>query len=104
MPNGEERQDYYAGNVGLKIADFCIGLFGAYVLWIAPFSMAAFLQTLGMEELLVLVPVVALVLLIGTIVFCFRIGRRYIAIGIMMSIFLPILAVGACFVLIMAAM
>ena len=89
----DERNDYYL-EPGKKIGDFFLGFFGALMVVViagvigaaAPGSAA--ISVIG-----------NLVLLIAGIVHFFRRGRRFIAIGMISIIIIPVLLFGACAIL-----
>lgn len=101
-----KREDYYE-TTGQKTKDFLLGFFGIwlmgailtgifYLIFLAfPNSIISF----GLSSLFSLIE---LILAIGGIIYFRRIGRRYIAIGIITSIVLPILIFGACLAVLFA--
>lgn len=103
-PDAPERDDFHA-SVGRKIGDFCLGFFGAYLALAVIQLPIAFL--IGAWEVpdqaWLALPAVMLIVAIAAIVHFFRHGRRYIAIGIIVSVALPLLAVGACFAILAVA-
>jgi len=105
-PVPSSKTDYYWNAEGRRIADFCLGLFGSYILVVAMFIFStglfsvmefsiAFVQL--MEILMTIIP---LIFLIAMIVLSFSKGRRYIGIGIISSVVLPLLLFGACLIVI----
>lgn len=104
--------DYYTSR-GRKIGDFCLGFFGVHVCLAmmqmpVGFLMMAFERSDAMGSgglggaLMAVMGVLALMAVIAAVVFFFRRGRRYIAIGIIVSASLPLLAAGACILILTA--
>ena len=95
--------DYY-GSTGKKVADFSLGFMGT-LLWTAlllMFSAVGTARPLPTALTSYLIPAIgwvsALAWLIGIGLF-FRTGRRFIAIGMLCTLLVPLLALGACFVI-----
>ena len=107
--NQPVKRDYYKDKPGKAILDFCIGFFGVWIIGIVlPWLVFLFASLLSSPEYLPVgffIPalIVFLASLFG-IVYFFRIGRRYIAIGIISSALLPLLIFGACLVIIASAL
>jgi len=102
-----EKEDYYT-STGRKVGDFCIGFFGTGIaLQIISgvfFLFVTFIfgnnpdQSLIYLTLLLSI-IILLALYILGIVIAFKKGRRFIGIGIISTILVPLLLFGACIIL-----
>jgi len=101
------KEDYYAGNTGRKIGDFCIGFFGSIIISLIlggmNFLLATFLSyNYQIYSFFSIFQLFIFILFIWICVKMFKIGRKYIAFGILAIPFLAILALlilfGACFI------
>jgi hypothetical protein len=106
-PNQEEKisqsnppKSGYYTRTRRKVGDFFLGFFGSMVLSLLLVVLSAFLSSLSADYSLVS-SLFSLALSVFLIVFFFRKGRRFIAIGMISMILLPLLAFGSCLVLIM---
>ena len=83
--------DYYTVNPDRKVGDFCLGFFGMIVSSILLFMLGASSFFFGYLSYLLMFAV----LILG-ITLPFTNGRRYIGIGVISSIIIPLLLFGAC--------
>jgi hypothetical protein len=88
----DKRIDYYT-NPGKKIGDFFLGLFGALLVVIVAGAIAA--AAPGSGSIMISLIGNAILLLAGIVHF-FRRGRRFIAIGMISILTIPVLLLGAC--------
>jgi hypothetical protein len=86
----DERQDYYSAG-GRKVADFFLGFGGTVLLGVIAGVVAAASPNTGIVS-----AIANLILLVAGVVYFFRRGRRFIAIGIISTLTIPLLALGAC--------
>lgn len=88
--------DYYT-TVGRRILDFLGGFFGSYVLAVLASLFINIMASVDRSGVGVIVWLVLFfVLLIALIVASFMKGRRYLAIGIIAAILIPLIVFGAC--------
>lgn len=100
LPNQEEKiiynnpqeADYYT-TTGKKVGDFILGFFGIVILNLI-FGTALSFANLGWANLLI-----SIVVFVFLLVLFFKIGRRFIAIGIISIALIPILIFGSCLLL-----
>jgi heme/copper-type cytochrome/quinol oxidase subunit 4 len=97
---GTSKGDAYYTNSGKKVGDFCLGFFGAWgltmVLTIIPYWIySIFSSSFAVFPILLF----GFALAVIGIVLSFTKGRRYIGIGIIASVLLPLLLVGACLII-----
>ena len=107
----EIKRDYYSGSARRKIADFCLGFFGMLIISILVLVLFGRINSLiiGLLGILnfslgsILYQIFSLLILVVIILVCvkmFRIGRRYIGIGMLTYIIVvPLVLLGACFIL-----
>jgi len=74
-----------------KVADFFLGLFGGPALIGGGVTLSS-LQSSSAE----VVPVIAVLLIIGIIVAPIYCGRKYISIGAVSAVLIPLIVVGGC--------
>ncbi|MBU0459073.1 hypothetical protein KJ918_00845 [Patescibacteria group bacterium] len=103
MENNPNTQTIYATGHS-KVMDFCIGFFGTILL----FTIAGFISNPLYEflphtnDLFLFFPsIAALIASIYAISKYKKMNRRYVSIGIIISLVTPIIAAGACFVIFM---
>jgi hypothetical protein len=102
----DERTDYYTDRAS-KVGDFCLGFFGVglalvgVAVVVVPIAMS--LASRHGEYVGGISSIVGFVLFLVGIVEAFRKGRRYIAIGMLSLILVPVLLVGTCALVIMGA-
>jgi len=97
--NGEPavvKTGYYS-STGRKIGDFFIGFVGLLVVFIL---LGVYLVNGSGNNVPVVLGLAAGAAIAGPII-CFSTGRRFIAIGMLCSLLVPLLAVGACFVMLL---
>lgn len=93
------KQDYY-DNAGKKVGDFAIGFFGMWILNVVIYAVVFFVMMslmmgaagftfLGIIGFIVILDIVLIFL-------AFYKGRRYIGIGAIVSVIVPLLIAGAC--------
>lgn len=92
------RIDYYAG-AGGKVADFCLGFFGVGVAAIVIAFLAGMAGPLG-----IVVGFAYQIAYIWGIAWGFKSGRRFVAIGMLATLLVPLIVIGACFVFLAGAM
>tara|TARA_Y100000310_G_C20235723_1_gene602309 strand:- start:49 stop:354 length:306 start_codon:yes stop_codon:yes gene_type:complete len=97
-------EDYYI-NTKRKVWDFIIGFFGIWIIsTIIGFLFVGIESVVrGSGMFLTLGWILVAILAIVAIVLGFTKGRRYISIGIISSIVLPLLIFGACWIVIIGA-
>jgi hypothetical protein len=86
----DERSDYYT-NPGKKIGDFFLGLFGALLVAVVAGAIGG-----AAPSALTISLIGNAILLLAAIVHFFRRGRRFIAIGMISILTIPVLLLGAC--------
>lgn len=92
-------EEYYI-NSGRKVADFVIGFFG---IWIVNAVLSSIIQGITVlsggyfDAVMVVVSILLFIAEIVFLVFYVRRKRRYIFIGAISALVLPLLLVGACF-------
>ena len=92
-------------SAGKKIGHFCLGFFGTQLIFLLVHAMfVGVMDSVENEALLWLYPLGLLIAVIWSIVHYFRAGKRYIAIGIIMAVVLPLIAFGACVVMVLSMM
>ena len=100
------KEDYYAGDTGKKVLDFCIGFFApGVILQFLAMPVALLFSTLaGLSYGFMGFSYLALgiiFLFLGVLFFVkFRKTRRYISIGLLCSVIVPLILFGACMVII----
>jgi hypothetical protein len=82
-----------------KVSDFCIGFFGGIMLNVLLVFLSFSLSRSGSFDWIG--SLFDLLFFVFLIVYFFKKGRRFIAIGMISMILLPLLAFGSCLVLIM---
>jgi len=109
------KEDYYEGNTGRKVGDFCMGFFGVAIIGLIYggfIFLFNYLFNSSLSSNYIMAPflgiffqIFQLLILILGILICvkmFKIGRKYIAFGILAIPILAILALlilfGACFI------
>ncbi len=97
-PPARHKPDYYA-DAGSKVGDFCLGFFGTGVAVFVVAMLAGLLGPLG-----IVVGLAYQVAFIWGIAWGFKSGRRFVAIGILSTLILPLIVVGACFLFLFGAM
>lgn len=85
--------NYYTAS-RMKVADFCLGFFGVLLVLVVLFSLPS-LPWLGGSDM---ISIISIVVMLFCIVQAFRKGRKFIAIGIISIILIPILVLGSCLV------
>lgn len=90
--NNPQEADYYT-TTGKKVGDFILGFFGIIILN-SIFATVLSFASLGWTSLLIPIVVFAF-----SLVLFFKIGRRFIAIGIISIALIPILLFGSCLLL-----
>lgn len=86
--------DHYV-STGMKVADFCWGFFGMLCVFAVLVGM---IGTGGGYRVATIGALGLLGWLVG-VVMAFANGRRFIGIGMLCTLLVPLLAVGACFVM-----
>ena len=92
-------EEYYI-NSGRKVVDFIIGFFG---IWVVNAVLSAILQGIStlaggyFDAVMVVVSILLFIAEIIFLVFYVRRKRRYIFIGAITALVIPLLLVGACF-------
>jgi hypothetical protein len=100
IKKGYSSNDFYKGSADKKVIDFLIGFFAVPILLIAIALLSFPLLFVGIAiSLLMIIDIIVLILLGIAYLIKFRNRRRYISIGLLVSIIIPILAFGACWVL-----
>ena len=98
------KTDFYINNPGKAVGDFCLGFFGIWVVdTIVWFLLAGVFSTLNAGILGNFFVSIFIILILPFIIFpiiFFNIGRRYVAIGILSSLVLPLIIFGACLIII----
>lgn len=98
-----EKSDYYVSS-GRKAGDFLVGFFGVIILSILYTVIANFLSSFFSTSVWItigfLFSIISYILL--TVLF-FKIGRRFIAIGIISIALVPLLLFGSCMVILMGS-
>lgn len=100
----DSNQDYYTEK-GRKISDFFIGFFGIIIAGIVITSFFSLFLSFGTgyyntDLLGFSTPILLLILGVVATVLSFAKGRRYIGIGIISSVLVPLLIFGACLLVI----
>ena len=107
MPSSS-KADFYT-STGKKVGDFVLGFFGIWVVIVIVSLIFAGIQNIvnirsGFGNIMFFVlPLILLILGLLFMALFFKIGRRYLAIGILSSAILPLLVYGACWVVIIGA-
>ena len=106
MANGTSPDPDYYTTRGRKVGDFFMGMFGLYACLSAFYLLVFGLsRTAAVWEV---IWIIATLVLFGgplvAIVMSFRKGRRFLGIGMISGIVFPLLFVGACFAIFVAAM
>jgi hypothetical protein len=102
------KSDFYT-STGKKVGDFVLGFFGIWVVIVIVSLIFAGIRSLmnirsGFGSIMFFVlPLILLILGLLLMGLFFKMGRRYIAIGILSSSVLPLLVYGACWVVIIGA-
>lgn len=97
---GSQKPDYYI-STGRKVTDFLMGFFGAillsvvYTTFISTFAYSLFSSATSAWANLI----ISIVVMVLLSVLFFKIGRRFIAVGIIAISLLPILIFGSCLLL-----
>lgn len=103
----QNKTDYYT-SAGRKVGDFCIGFFGVWVLsYILSIILTLLFYFLSLSNSgtgfafssMIVIAVIALLVAIIGIIVAFKKGRRYIGIGIIVSAIIPLLLLGACWLI-----
>lgn len=89
--NTSQKPDYYAGDIKKKLSDFILGFFLMPILSIIVILLIGSYAYFS-EYLIALF----VLLVLAGIVFLFAKGRRYIGIGIVSFLIIPLLVFGAC--------
>jgi hypothetical protein len=95
IPQGIPPKSGYYTSTKRKVGDFFIGFFGGVVLTILFSFLSSFLFRTS-ENYSLAVSSLSLVVTVFLIIFLFRKGRRFIAIGLISMALLPLLAFGSC--------
>lgn len=100
IEKSDNKVDYY-DRLSKKILDFLLGFFGYFLSAILTFSIfeAVFSYSSSLPDIL------SLILFIASIYFIyylFKINRRFIAIGAIVGIVIPLLVFGACMMIIIS--
>ena len=91
--------DYYAGDAGKKVLDFCLGFFAPGIAEMVLAVPLVFLSLmLNFEAFGLFFHILILILAIFFFI-KFRKTRRYISIGLLCSVLIPLLLFGACMII-----
>ena len=98
----EKKGDYYVDS-GKKWTDFIIGFFAPIFVGAIFYSLVLVLNTIGIiarrnidEAVSLFLAPLLLLLIIVSVIIAFTKKRRFLAIGILSALLLPLLAMGAC--------
>lgn len=93
----------YYKDTGSKVTDFLVGFIGyPIIVLLAQFSFGPNLLRKGGELAAWGAAAVALCLTACLTVVAYRLGRKFIAIGILSTLLLPLIAAGSCFLIVLA--
>jgi len=103
MNSSGVQNDYYGDNTGRKVGDFCMGFFGPLILFQllqTPLLIFSSIFSSGMYTMFSSILIFVLALFLGIFFFIkFKKTRRYISMGIISSVVIPLILFGACWVL-----
>ena len=93
----------YYKDTGSKVADFLVGFLGyPIIVLLAQLTMGDRLTFMRANEMGWLTSVLLLGLTIVFVVFAYKRGRKFIAIGILSLLIVPLIAAGSCLLIVMA--
>jgi len=93
----DEKQDFYANNSGRKVGDFCLGFFGLPIIGGLVMSLSWILtEFLEFSFISWFFNVLYTALLVWAIIYVVKKKRRYVWIGLLSAIVIPLLFFGAC--------
>lgn len=94
-------QGYYK-DTSSKVTDFLVGFLGyPIVTLLAQLAFAPSARGLGGTDSVVMA-VISLVLTVAFVIFAYKRGRKFIAIGIISLLIVPVIAAGSCLLMLMA--
>lgn len=95
-PSNSRKPDYYT-SIGKKIGDFLLGFFGVIISYsFYTFVLNFSYYSANMIWIILFISIVVLVVLPVTF---FKMGRRFITIGIISTLLIPLLIFGSCFMI-----